>query len=189
MLDTNTRKLIKLYRRTGSTKALSVLLNNHQNSIHYVIRLLTKDDKLYYDRTHEYKDYIVMGNDLLMDLIKSNYHLNSKKTFNNYFIYKFNFLLLDLAKKTSHYKHRSIEDNDSFVTPGFVDTQVELDDQISMLNKHILHLDKDLQHILLLVYYNVDRQSIANSVGVPIQKINSLYAKAIQTLRQQMISS
>lgn len=178
MLDSNTRKLIKLYRSTGSKKALEVLLLNHQNSIHFSInktpRILERFER---------EDLISFGNDILLKAIDE-FDLRRKIKFNTYFIQILKFRFIDELRKLK----TTIEYEDYFDEPQQEENPFSFEDEELkiLLIDSISTLPRTQQIVMGMIYQGTKHKDIAQQCGVSSSRISIIYQSALKNLKNKL---
>jgi DNA-directed RNA polymerase specialized sigma subunit len=138
MEDCNTRKLISLYRRTGSKKALFVLVNNHQNSLHYAIQSIPHN-------LIDYDSQFSIANTVLLNCINFDFNVKNKIKFNTYLI---NILKSKVIDKIRKEKKNVNIDNLSAVSSNDLINSCEDSELKEKLFECIPKLNRTLQIII-----------------------------------------
>jgi RNA polymerase sigma factor (sigma-70 family) len=92
MIDINTKKLIRHYRRTKSRLALEILVRNHIPLIHKAIKDLPKN-------VIQYDDQISIANDILLKSIHKDFDLRRKIKFTTYLMNIIKFRVIDEIRR------------------------------------------------------------------------------------------
>jgi len=171
--DSNTRELIKLYKKTKSKKALDVLIINFQP-------LLSKISGSLPNNVIDYNDKISFMNEMLVKLL-SEYDLRYKIKVVTYLYQKLRFRLIDEIRKNEKYKLGMLHENIAY------DEGAKIDDDVKqLLYKRIAELPRTEQIITGCILVGTKVKDIAEQTGVTEQMIYNYYNKAKEKLKITM---
>ena len=180
MEDNHTRQLIKLYRRTGSSKALDVLVRNHQNAL--ILAATSAPNNIM-----QFDDKVQHGNIILMKLIrKGGFDLRHKVKFNTFLIQTVKFRVIDEIRKLMRaLPDRSVNDYDSTSSEDIVRSVEEAEMKQNLVNA-IQDLPRTEQIIMGCMYLGMSQIEIAAQCGVTPGRITQIVNTSKKKLKKNL---
>lgn len=190
MDDINTRKLIELYRRTKSKRALEVLIINHQKALSIAIKDLPKN-------IINTEDLFGYANDFLILAIQKKFDLRKKIKFISYLITATRFYCIDKIRaetrsvtvdgssKRKMLFHSSFDEEYMEKHDDFYDNfeKKELSD---ILIDKIQELPRNEQVVFGCLLQGITISELAKQVGCSVSRISQLYTKGLKKLKTEM---
>ena len=177
MKDSNTRKLISLVRKTGSKKALDVLVNNHQQSLHYAIQNIPNN-------LIDYDSQFSIANTVLLNCINFDFDVDNNIKFNTYLINIVKFRVIDeIRKEMNSVNIENVSTADNFDLLNSFDDN-ELKDKLYDSNPK---LERTLQTIIGCKLQGMSNSYIAESAGVSEVLISQYYRSGLTQLKRIML--
>lgn len=160
--------------KTGSKKALDVLINNHQQGLHYAIQNIPRN-------LIDYDFQFSIANTVLLNCINFDFDVENKIKFNTYLINIVKFRVIDeIRKEKNNVNIENVSTADSFnLINSFEDNEMK-----EILYDSIPKLERTLQIIIGCKLQGISNKEIANQTDVSECFISILYKKALLDLKQ-----
>lgn len=177
LTDENTRKLIELYKKTDSRKALEVLQINHRYALITAIKDIPNNVLNFDEKLQE-------ANLMFPDVVKS-FNPKHKLKFVTYLIVKIKFGILDKIRKELRKNppagelHENISNDPNEY--DFEKTEIN-----KMLIEHVQKLPYNEKVIVGCILSGMNQVDIAKQSGVSPARINVLYQAALKKLKKMI---
>lgn len=194
MTDDNTRKLIKLYRKTRSAKALHVLVVNYQSAIYKICYEIK-------DSTFSMNEKVSIGNNFLIHAIENEFNLKQNKMKFLSFLYnRIPFRIIDEKRKVLCKRKLRYNESASYINPQVnIDDQEIFDNTVAdnsvlfvekMENKELLDMVvfeiaklPELQRVVMgCIYYGMSQKEISKQLNLTGGRIAQIKKMASNTL-------
>lgn len=179
MEDKFTRKLIKLYRRTGSLKAREILVNNHQNALYLAAKSTPNN-------IFSIGDKVQMGNLFLIELISNKYDLRRKMKFNSYLItYAKHRIIDEMRRYSGMHKGKMIRSEEVYdnISVNSAEESIENKELLKKLEESIAELPYTEQVIMGCLHQGMKITEIAKQAGCTVSYISQIVNKAKKKLK------
>jgi RNA polymerase sigma factor (sigma-70 family) len=172
MDDKNTRKLIKLYRRTKSQKALSVLMINYDRALK---KACQRKSIIEFDERYS------IAQDFLLEAIKKEFDMRRKNKFLTYLLRFIPLRIIDEERK--RYRRIELPSADPG-DPGDGIEQIELNEALISAIKKLPHDQKVISGCL---FYGMSQADIVNQTGYSPAHISKIFKTAKEKLKKGLI--